>query len=81
MVDASKNEFQENSTRSNQPLEVKDKLYFAMCWWGVHSWGHLSDFKTNGYSQRYREAKRAMFTGAAVYGFGILLFIIVLVYF
>lgn len=67
-----------NSERSNKPLEVRDKLYFGMVWWGMHSWGSASEFKEKGYTRKYREARQAMYTGMFIYGTGVLVFILFL---
>jgi len=65
----------ENS-KSKQHLTWRQKLLFGMVCWGVQSWSQVNSFKTNGYDQKYREAKKAMHTGLTVYGIGITIFIL-----
>ncbi len=54
------------------------KLLFGMICWGVQSWSQAKSFKTNGYDQKYTDAKKAMYTGLVIYGLGITLFILIL---
>lgn len=71
-------EQKEDSNLSNQPLDGRQKAYFTMIWWGIQCWSIVNGFKTNGYSRKYREATRAMFTGMSIYGIGILVFVLML---
>ena len=78
MKDTLGNKEQPNEARSNQPLEVKDKVYFTRVCWRVQSWSLVNSYKANGYSRKYKEARRAMFTGVTIYGIGTFIFILVL---
>ena len=69
-----------DKTKNNQPLTRKQKLLFGMICWGVQSWSQAESFKTNGYDQKYIEAKKAMYTGLTIYGIGITLFIMLLIF-
>jgi hypothetical protein len=69
-----------DKTKSNQPLSGMQKLLFGMVCWGVQSWSKAGDFKANGYDQKYIDARKAMHTGLAIYGLGITLFILLLLF-
>ena len=69
---------QPDQSKSNQSLEFRVKVYFTMIWWGVEAWGLVNGYKANGYSRKYKEARRAMLTGVTIYSIGILAFILVL---
>ena len=71
-------EHKEESNLSNQSLDGRQKIYFTMIWWGVECWSIVNGFKANGYSRKYREARRAIFEGATVYAIGRVVFILVL---
>lgn len=62
-------------TKATQSLSAMQKLKFGMVCWGVQSWGQANSFKTNGYTQKYKEAKQAMHTGLFIYGLAITLFV------
>ena len=69
-----------NKTNNNQPLTRMQKLLFGMVCWGVQSWSQAESFKANGYDQKYIDARKAMYTGLAIYGLGITLFILLLLF-
>jgi hypothetical protein len=78
MTETLDNKEQTNTARSNQSLEVRDKLYFGMVWWGVQSWSLVNGFKADGFSRKYKEARRAMSAGMTIYAIGAVVFILVL---
>ncbi|MCZ4408810.1 hypothetical protein O3Q51_08325 [Cryomorphaceae bacterium 1068] len=78
MTETLDNKEQTNTARSNQSLEVRDKLYFGMVWWGVQSWSLVNGFKADGFSRKYKEARKAMRTGMTIYAIGAVVFILVL---
>ncbi|MEJ6735947.1 MAG: hypothetical protein QNK84_02765 [Flavobacteriales bacterium] len=69
-----------DKTKNKQPLTGKQKLLFGMVCWGVQSWSQAKSFKANGYDQKYIDARKAMHTGLAIYGLGITLFILLLLF-
>jgi hypothetical protein len=80
MTDTIKEKELFHKTKKNQSLTRKQKLLFGMICWGVQSWSQAESFKTNGYDQKYIEAKKAMYTGLTIYGIGITLFILLLIF-
>ncbi|MFT6165838.1 MAG: hypothetical protein ACJASF_000521 [Vicingaceae bacterium] len=65
-----------DKTKNIQPLTVKQKFLFGMLCWGIHSWSQAESFKTNGYEQKYKDARTSMRTGLIIYGISIALFIL-----
>ncbi|MGB5243747.1 MAG: hypothetical protein WBN50_09030 [Lutimonas sp.] len=80
MTDTLDEREQIDKTKNNQPLTRRQKLLFGMICWGVQSWSQAESFKANGYNQKYIEAKKAMYTGLTIYGIGITLFILLLIF-
>lgn len=78
MTDNFEEKEQSRITKKDQPLTVKQKLMFGMICWGVQSWSQANSFKTNGYDQKYIDSTKAMYTGLAIYGLSITLFILIL---
>lgn len=70
-----------DKNKKNQQLTAKQKLLFTMFCWGMQSWGQANNFKTNGYDQKYKEAKKAIHIGLSIYATGITLFVLLLMYF
>lgn len=64
--------------KSDQALSATQKLFFGLFCWGVRSWDHAGSYKSSGYHQKYRDARKAMHTGLAVYGLCITFFILIL---
>ena len=69
-----------DKTKNKQPLTGKQKLLFGLVCWGVQSWSQAKSFKANGYDQKYIDARNAMHTGLAIYGLGITLFMLLLLF-
>jgi len=69
-----------DKAKKNQTLTRKQKFLFGMICWGVQSWSQAESFKTNGYNQKYIDAKKAMYTGLTIYGIGITSFILLLIF-
>ena len=80
MTEQSKHKEQLDEIKKNLPLTRIQKLLFGMLCWGVQSWGQAKSFKTNGFDQKYKDAKKAMYTGLTFYGISITLFILILLY-
>lgn len=72
-------EIQLDNTK-NQPLTGMQKLLFGMLCWGVQTRSQIESFKANGYDRKYRDARKAMYTGFVIYGLGFILFILILFY-
>lgn len=68
-----------NEKRNNQPLTINQKIMFGLFCWGKQSHGQADNFKTNGYNQKYVDAKKSMKTGLVVYGLSITIFILTLI--
>lgn len=71
---------QPDIAKSDQPLAGMQKLFFGLVCWGVESWSKAKNFKTNGYTQKYVDARNAMHTGLAIYGAIITVLILALLF-
>ena len=78
MNDKLKQKNSSDRTKKNQPLTRKQKLMFGLICWGVQSWSQAESFKANGYDKKYTDSKKAMYTGLAIYGMAITLFVLTL---
>lgn len=67
------------AAKSKKTLSGSQKLLFTIFCWGIHSWGQATNFKNQGYQQKYLDAKKAMYTGLVIYGVGIIIIILYLV--
>lgn len=76
MTETMENREQAETTRGNQPLKVRDRLYFILIWWGVESWSKVNGYKDRGYLRKYKEARLAMKTGMGIYGLGVVVFLV-----
>ncbi len=66
--------------KKNQSLTNMQKLFFGLICWGVHTRSQVDSFKTNGYDQKYEDAKKAIRTGFLVYGISIAVFILIIIF-
>jgi len=64
--------------KNSQPLTTMQKLMFGLVCWGTESWSQAKSFKANGYDQKYTDATKSMYTGLAIYGLAIVLFVLIL---
>ena len=79
-VNSSKGSKTENMTKEIQSLNARQKLIFGMVCWGIPMLSRVKYYKENGYDQKYKDASRAMHTGQIIYGIGIILFGLFLIF-
>lgn len=53
--------------RSNEPLQIGQKILFLLFFWGVLPWAIAGTFKAKGYTKKYKDAWKFMKIGILVF--------------
>ena len=69
-----------DETKSSRSLTSMQKFLFGAVSFGAQSWMQAESFKTNGFDQKHKEAKKAIYTGLVIYGLSITLIILFILF-